>query len=140
MLVDCSLEEVDNFPRSLSRVLCTSPSVPRAFQYYPQSTAPDMVKMAEKEIPGVVMDHKREWRQQKRDLDEGTKRGVQYVLRSAILMHQQHVKAGIPGGVGDLLLLYAVMRVVIAVPMKAHTWPHEDLLPTARPFSICPQR
>lgn len=31
--------------------------------------------MAEREIPGVVMDHKREWRQQKRDLDEGTKRG-----------------------------------------------------------------
>lgn len=44
-------------------------------QYYPQSTAPDMVKMAEKEIPGVVMDHKKEWRQQKRDLDEGTSRG-----------------------------------------------------------------
>lgn len=30
-----------------------------------------MVKMAEKEIPGVVMNHKREWRQWKRDLDEG---------------------------------------------------------------------
>eukprot|EP00903_Cladosiphon_okamuranus_P011838 g11123.t1 len=43
-------------------------------EYYPQSTAPDMVKMAEREIPGVVMDLKRDWRQQKRDLDEGTER------------------------------------------------------------------
>ncbi|CAB1096119.1 unnamed protein product [Ectocarpus sp. CCAP 1310/34] len=44
-------------------------------EYYPQTTVPDMVKMAEKEIPGVIMDHKREWRRQKRELDEGSKRG-----------------------------------------------------------------
>lgn len=59
-------------PRVLNqRVTCPATKM----QYYPQSTVPDMVKMAEKEIPGVVMDHKKEWRQQKRDLDEGTKRG-----------------------------------------------------------------
>lgn len=44
-----------------------------------------MVKMAEKEIPGVVMNHKREWRQWKRDLDEG--RGEKLCAR-----YQVHVR------------------------------------------------
>lgn len=57
-------------PADIPRVISTSS------QYYPQTTVPDMVKMAEKEIPGVIMDHKREWRRQKRELDEGTKRGM----------------------------------------------------------------
>ena len=47
-----------------------------------------MVKMAEKEIPGVVMNHKREWRQWKRDLDEG--RGERLSTRH---MHAYHEKS-----------------------------------------------
>ena len=57
--------------KRLSRPLPLHLDLPDVPQYYPQSTVPDMVKMAEKQIPGVVMNHKREWRQWKRDLDEG---------------------------------------------------------------------
>ena len=40
-------------------------------QYYPQTTAPDLERLAEKHIPGVVMNRQKEWRQWKRDLDKG---------------------------------------------------------------------
>lgn len=75
---ECCTMYRPSFSLFLSRSLALS-LVPHVIvtpcKYYPQSTAPDMVKMAEKEIPGVVLDHKKAWRKQKRDLDEGTNRG-----------------------------------------------------------------
>lgn len=82
--------------KSVVRVWFATPS-----QYYPQTTAPDMVKMAEKEIPGVVLDHKREWRQQKRDLVEGTIRGGNSVHSIDALDIQQVISQSIV----DTLLL-----------------------------------